>query len=817
MACFFRVIIVLCCSLSVNAQDVFQHTVTHLEAPGSAPREHPVDMQHVRLDVNFEPHQGLVKGKVVHTFRVLQRVVDSIQFDAIKINIKQVLLGGKPTRYAVRDSIVTVYCEPPLTWDSTETVQFTFEARPRKGLFFVGWSDTTGTMRRQIWTQGQATDHRHWFPLYDDANDKLITETIVTFDSSYTVISNGERRSVRTNGDGSRTWHYAMTKPHAAYLLMLAIGKYDLTRDTTASGIPLEMYWYPDRPHDAEPTYRYSRESFDWLEQNIGVAYPWGVYRQVPAADYVYGAMENTTATIFGDFYLTDARGWLDRSYVNTNVHELTHQWFGDLVTARSLRDLWLQESFATFYPLQFSRKVRGDDEYQWSRRGMQNQALQAGERDRFPIVHVKAGGSRVYPKGALVLDMMCTTFGEEEMRRVIRHYLQKHAFGNVETNDLYQAFQDTLGLSPNWFFDQWLYRSGEPHFSIQVSTGTRTDLKGTEQVTTLLVRQVHHMDELTGPFRVPVVCEAYYTDGSKDSVRVWLHGPTDVVHIPNPEGRELDFVLFDPGSTLLKRVSWQKTWEQLTSQLAKAPYMIDRYDALVEIGKDTAHQNEKMDAFAAVLNKEQHYAMRAEAVQLAAGLADKGLEKAWTLVERGLSDRHVEVRKRTLNALPMIPERLRQSAESLLADSSYAVIESALYRLCRSFPERIGEYVNRTRDLTSPHAQVEIARAEIMAENGISGAAALEVLSDYCSNRYEAGVRRNAFQALVRLGTAPQKALEGIIDASSSPNWRLADAARDTLAKLSTQSKIKEAIRVTSSRMKLDKETRQSVETLSR
>jgi aminopeptidase N len=802
-------------AVASHAQDAFYHTTTYVEDPNSEPREHPVDMQNMRVEVNFEPFKGKVMGKVVHTFKVLQRAVDSISFDGVKIQVKQVLLNGRPARYVAKDEGIVVYCEPALTWDSTGTIQFTYEAKPRKGLFFVGWADTTGTMRRQIWTQGQATDNRHWIPMYDEMNDKMITETVVTFDSTYTVISNGIQQSVRTNGDGTKTWHYAMTKPHSSYLLMLAIGRYGVTRDTTSGQVALEQYWYPDRPQDAEPTYRYSRESMDFLEQEIGVPYAWGVYRQVPCADYVFGAMENTTATIFDDFYLNDARGWLDRSYVGVNVHELTHQWFGDLVTARSLKGLWLQESFATFYPLLFERKVHGEDEYQWGRRGMQNQALSAGEKDRYPIVHPKAGGSRVYPKGAVVLDMMRTTFGAEEQRRVLQHYLRHHSFGNVETNDLYQAFQDTLGLSPDWFFDQWLYRSGEPTFDVSITTGTRQDLKGTQGITTLVVRQTQQTDALTGYFRMPVVCEAHYKDGSKDSVRVWIDGPVTLVEIPNANQTDLNFVLFDPGSTILKRVNFTKSWDMLAAQCRKAPYMIDRYDALLELAKDTTHNAQLLGILKDVTAGERHQAMRSEAVNVAATLASKGLASAWELVGRGLEDRHVEVRKRTLTGMPIVPESLRAPVERLLEDSSFVVIEMALRKLCRSFPDHANGYLERVSGVTSAHALVEIAIAEIQAMAGAPGY--LGKLGDYCSNRYPFWTRRYAFGAVTRVGNAPGGALSGMMDAMGSQNWRLADAARDALGKLITQNRCREAVRRLCATVTLDKDTRETIEAMVR
>ena len=94
------------------------------------------------------------------------------------------------------------------------------------------------------------------------------------------------------------------------------------------------------------------------MERETGVPYPWESYSQIPVQDYIYGAMENTTATVFGDFYFVDSRSFLDRNYLKVNVHELAHQWFGDFITGRSGRSAWLHESFATFYPTLFMRVI---------------------------------------------------------------------------------------------------------------------------------------------------------------------------------------------------------------------------------------------------------------------------------------------------------------------------------------------------------------------------------------------------------------------------------------------------------------------------
>jgi aminopeptidase N len=246
--------------------------------------------------------------------------------------------------------------------------------------------------------------------MYDNMNDKFTTETITTFDKDYSVLSNGALKSVKANADGTKTWHYAMGHPHAGYLLMLAIDKYAIKKTKTKTGVPVAFYYYPESPEKVEPTSMYTEKMIEFLEEETGIPYPWESYSQVMVQDFMYGAMENTTATIFGDFFNVDSRGFLDRNYIGVNCHELTHQWFGDLITARGGGDTWLQESYATYYAKIFFGTIEGDDRVKMMQRQEMNAALRASETDNNPIRFSGAGTARVYQKEVLLFKC-CAMF----------------------------------------------------------------------------------------------------------------------------------------------------------------------------------------------------------------------------------------------------------------------------------------------------------------------------------------------------------------------------------------------------------------------
>src|SRR5688572_7442401 len=183
-------------------------TRIYIDDPLWAAREHPVDMQHMRLELSFVPEKGLVKGKVTHVFTPLQEKVDSIFLDGPGITIKDVLLNGKTARFKTNSKGLTIYAEPALQWQTKDSISITYEANPFRGLYFIGWNDANNLSQKQIWSQGQALDNRLWIPMYDEMNDKITTDVIVTFDASYKVLSNGVKLKEKLNKDGSKLWHY---------------------------------------------------------------------------------------------------------------------------------------------------------------------------------------------------------------------------------------------------------------------------------------------------------------------------------------------------------------------------------------------------------------------------------------------------------------------------------------------------------------------------------------------------------------------------------------------------------------------------------
>lgn len=755
------------------AQDT---SVCYLRDHDGRIREHNVDFTKMVLDVKFNAAEGKVYGRVKYNFQPVQYITDTLFLNAPGISIKNVLLDGNNVAFKTNEDGLIIQFLPALDWNKQYKLDITYEAAPRKGLYFIGWNvkdkNTANDFyftRRQIWTQGQGIDNRHWIPCYDDVNDKMITETRITFDSAYTVVSNGVLKSKVLNKDATYTWHYAMSKPMVPYLIMIAIDRFSHRDYRSKNGMVSRQYYYSDRPQVVEPTYRYSAEMMDWLSSELQVKYPWETYCNVPVQDFMYGAMENTTATVYGDFYQQDARSLLERNYVATNAHELTHQWFGDYITEYSGQHHWLHESFATYYAKQFTRKVFGEEHYEWNRRDEANSAIRADAADRYPVAHTKGGSARHYPKGSFVIDMLRYTVGDSVYRKCITNYLKKHAYGNVSNHDFMMAFMETAGVNLDWFFDQWVYRSGIPNYNVSYQSQ--------EDRVTFFVQQTHKTDELTAFFKMPVVFEVHFSDGSSSVKREWISRQFDTVYVNAPVGKEISYTLFDPASNILKTVKFNKSKEELKAQALNARYMIDRYDALIAMQELSTEF--KSEILYSVFNSNTSPQILVEVISQLSNDRQPG---TIALFKKALRHPDFQVRRAVVEKLTEYPEELLPDIEKLLADTSYYTIETTLRRLCKRYPEKATQYMEVVKNIKGLHNNVRIAFLELLLKQNNTDAEALKELTTYTSNLFEFRTRVKAIEAVERLQICNSELIGHLFNASLYTNNRLNGPASRTL-----------------------------------
>ncbi|MEO5775311.1 MAG: M1 family metallopeptidase [Flavobacterium sp.] len=420
-----------------------------------------VDFKTAFGNISINPIEKKVSGSVRYVFEVKQ-AIDTIKIDAQKMVVSNVKINNKVVKYTNTGKAINLF-EGFKT--GKNTVAFTYEATPKQTMYFNGDFTCANCNNQQVWTQGQGKYTSHWFPSFDDVNEKVIFNLNVSFDKKYQVLSNGVLLNEYPNKN-EMIWQYEMKNPMSSYLLAVAIGDFRHQVVASKSGIPLQMFIQAKDTLKFEATYRYSKQIFDYLEEEIGVKYPWKIYKQIPVEDFLYAGMENTSATIFAEDFVVDDIGFNDRNYVNVNAHELAHQWFGDLVTAKSGKHHWLQEGFATYFALLAERKIFGDDYFYHQLYRTSLQLRNASRTDQIPLMDEKASSLTFYQKGAWALHLIRETIGPKLFQKAVMNYLKKYQYQNAETDDFLAEVRKVSDFDTETFKRVWLedyqFRSDE-------------------------------------------------------------------------------------------------------------------------------------------------------------------------------------------------------------------------------------------------------------------------------------------------------------------------------------------------------------------
>lgn len=499
-------------------------------------RPRTYDVQHYVLRVKPDGASRSVAGDSTVTLKPITDGLRSVELDAVGLVFKSVTddAGERKFQYRVAREKIIVALNRPYAASETISIRFKYTAKPVKGIYFRSAEKGHSA---QIFTQGEAEEARHWFPSFDFPSDKATSEEFVTAKDKETVIGNGELIGKVPNNDGTTTWHYRTDFQHPTYLISFIIGEYVRVDDKYRS-TPLGFYVYPGREETARKAFGDTGKIMSVFEDLTGQRFPFNKYDQTVVAKFQLGGMENITATTLQDEYVFMA----DLDFGNGIVvdlvsHELSHSWFGNLVTCKNWAELWLNEGFATYMEAAYREKAFGRESY------ISKVRLDAGtylvdeaiSRRQHGLYNRLAGNvdllfknpSVTYNKGGAVIHMLREQVGSEAFWKGVRIYLDRHEFASVETTDLKKAMEESSGQDLTWFFDQWVYGVGSPKLSITPTYSAR------KKVLTITLAQVQKINPLNPkPFRMPM--NIAVTSGEETrSVAVDLKNRTETISIP--------------------------------------------------------------------------------------------------------------------------------------------------------------------------------------------------------------------------------------------------------------------------------------------
>lgn len=379
-----------------------------------------------------------------------QLELDLRGLDVSKVRIDAVAVA----KYTHKRGKLVIRPRKPIAAGQELRITVRYDGKPRPvsdGSDGMGWEELTDG----VLVAGQTNGAPSWFPCNDRPSNKAGYRIEVTTASAYHVVANGQL-TARHQGAGRTTWVYTQPEPMATYLATVQIGRY-LAREVPDAPVPMTAVIPPHQLEGYEAGFGRQAEMMAYFADTFG-PYPFGSYTAVVTEDELEIPLEAQSLSIFGSNFLTD-----DWDSVRLVAHEMAHQWFGNSVTARDWRDIWLHEGFACYAEWLWSEQSGGPtaDEQAVQHREKLSKLPQdillgdPGPEDMFD--------DRVYKRGALLLHALRTDLGDETFFALLREWTRRHAYGTVNAQMFVELAEELAGRPLDGFFTSWLQETELP------------------------------------------------------------------------------------------------------------------------------------------------------------------------------------------------------------------------------------------------------------------------------------------------------------------------------------------------------------------
>ncbi len=419
-----------------------------------------VDAQHYKLEIEVIFSSQTVKGTNTATFKSLVNGLTTLDLDLTSgLQVDGVTMGGKPVSFSRPTNLVRIALDTTYNKDQSLTVAVSYSGKPGRGGFggFVFTRHGSSPNYTDLaWTLSEPWNARLWWPTKDSPDDKATAEIWVTAPDSLTAVSNGLLQGTDSLSGSRKRFRWKTTYDMAPYLLAISVTDYRQRVDKythLGANMPVEFYVFP--------------ESWNSWQSGLNLILPMlqafsDAYGQYPFVSEKYGIAQFTFGggmehqTITGQYNVSE---WL-------SAHELAHQWWGDMITCATWKDIWLNEGFATFSEAVWMERKAGGGLAAYHSRMRSNKP---GSFDGTVYVNNPTSTStvfntnNVYHKGGWVLHQLRHVLGDTVFFQALLDYRKKYFGQSVTTAQFQQSVEQSAGMKLDWFFDQWVYKGGAP------------------------------------------------------------------------------------------------------------------------------------------------------------------------------------------------------------------------------------------------------------------------------------------------------------------------------------------------------------------
>ncbi len=415
------------------------------------------DVSHYDLRLKYQPKTDLLEGTATLNATARQ---DLSRFNLdLGLAVSEVRVNGRLAKFA-REGEQELVITPatPLQKGKSLSIVVRYAGKPSEVRIggYTAWARTPdGGVAAQ-----EPESAAWWFPSNDHPLDKATYDVSVSVPDGHQAISNGVLQS-QSSKLGWTRFNWRSNKPQATYLATLAVGKFDITTDKTASGLPVLNAYSKDLGDNdgaARASIERSTEVTEWLESVFG-PYPFNaIGGYVPNVTSGF-ALETQTRPFYSP------RQFANGANVSVVVHELAHQWYGDSVSVHHWKDIWVNEGFARYSQWLWSEK-EGEGtaqelaDYVYATRPAEDPFWQVKPGDPGPD---KQFDIAVYDRGALAVQALRNEVGDDAFFEILKGWPKKYAYGNAKVSDFVKYAEKVSGKPLAELFDTWLYEPSKP------------------------------------------------------------------------------------------------------------------------------------------------------------------------------------------------------------------------------------------------------------------------------------------------------------------------------------------------------------------
>ena len=519
----------------------YLHTFFH--APDEdyiSPNQKKIDIFKYNLSFDLYPEEKMIVASAIITGQVLDQNIKSIDlnfYDNFKIT--NLLLDGVASEYENDETTLSI----PYNFlgEKEFKIEIDYEGTPKKaGLDGFVFGKRNG--ESLVYNLSEPNFSSTWFPCNDLPTDKSFLEMSITNDSSAVSVSNGVLKDVKTNGD-RRTYTWFTEYPISTYLIAIYSSEYVSFKDKYISldgkdTMDVVYYVLPDKLENAKKDFAGHPEMLRVLSNLFG-EYPF-IKEKYGVAEFLWypGAMEHQTITGVSSNMINGKNFFED-----TFVHELAHQWWGDAISPKSWKDIWLNEGFATYSEALYYEALSGEKALR--------STMMSKYSSNFSGALAKPGSflftRTMYDKGAWVLHMLRWEVGDSSFFKILRTYFDTFKYSNASTNDFKNICEQVSGKNLDKFFEQWVQNEGQ--IEIEYQTGfVKSD---NNEFVKINLEQIQEDYEV---YNFPLEVKIVFADSSAQNFRFEITSQDTVLEMLVTA--EPDTIELDPNNWLLAQIN---------------------------------------------------------------------------------------------------------------------------------------------------------------------------------------------------------------------------------------------------------------------